>query len=45
MTNQELKAYLHNAIILLEETNFYSYDELLVELGITQEEYNEVMED
>lgn len=45
MTEKELKAYLHNAIVLLEETNLYLHDELLVELGITEEEYNEVMED
>lgn len=44
MSKERLQILLYNAITLLEEDLRYS-DNLLIELGITQEEYKEIMED
>lgn len=41
-----LKVLLYNAIVLLEENNCYEgTDNLLDNLGMTEEEYKEIMED
>lgn len=44
--NKRLNAIAHNAIVLFQETGFYNdYDEEVLEgLGITEEEYREIME-
>ena len=44
MTNERLKVLLHNAIICLEEYGCEG-EQLQDDLGITEEEYNETMED
>lgn len=44
MTNEKLKVYLCNAISILEENNPFKHDELWEELGMTKEEYDEIME-
>ena len=43
MTKQRLETLLYNAIILLEESG-YDDEELQIELGITKEEYEKMME-
>lgn len=44
MDNNRLMTLLHNAIICLEEYGCEG-EQLEIDIGITQEEYNEVMED
>lgn len=41
MTNERLKVLLYNALVCLEE---YGAEDLQTDLGITKEEYNEIME-
>lgn len=41
--NERLTTLLYNAIVLLEEN--YEHEELLDELGMTEEEYKKVMEE
>lgn len=45
MTKTELKVYLYNAISMLEEADIYLHDDLWTELGMTKEEYDEIMEE
>lgn len=41
--NERLTTLVYNAIVLLEE--HYDHEELLEELGMTEDEYKAVMED
>ena len=43
MSKERLKILLYNAIIILEEG--LDFNSLLEELGITEKEYKEIMED
>lgn len=45
MNEKRLKILLYNAIISLKVDNNYTTEELLEELGCTEEEYKEIMED
>ena len=51
MNVQRLKAIAYNAIVMWREDAFYDYNDddfkeyALTELGITEEEYKEIMED
>lgn len=45
MSEERLKTILYNAIIFLKVDNNYTTEELLEELGCTEEEYKEIMED
>lgn len=49
MENERLRTLLYNAIVCLEDQygsyESWSEDELLEELGMTKEEYNEIMEE
>ena len=51
MYAQRLKVIAYNAIVMWQEDAFYEYSQedfkerVLEELGITEEEYNEIMED
>ena len=51
MDAQRLKVIAYNAIVMWRQENLYDYAEdeweehLLEELGITREEYEEIMED
>ena len=45
MTEERLKTLLFNAISLLEDEFDYCIDDVVQELGITSEEYDEVMYD
>lgn len=51
MDAQRLKVIAYNAIVMWQEENLYDYTEdewkehLLEELGITETEYKEIMED
>lgn len=46
MDAQRLKVIAYNAIVMLEEINCDEFHEnLLEELGITETEYKEIMED
>ena len=40
---ERIKTILYNAIVLLEEN--YAHEELLEELGISEEEYSDLMEE
>ena len=42
MASERLKVILYNAIVLLEEEN-YEREEILVELGMTEKEYDEII--
>ncbi len=42
MDSERLKVILYNAIVLLEEEN-YEREEILVELGMTEKEYDEII--
>lgn len=44
MTNERLMVLLYNAIVCLEEQG-YEGEQLKFDIGITEEEYKEVMED
>lgn len=45
MDVKRLKVIAYNAIVMLEEVNCDDFhEELLEELGITEEEYKEIME-
>lgn len=41
--NERLITFMYNAIVLLEE--HYDHEELLEELGMTEDEYKAIMED
>lgn len=41
--NQRLKDLLHNTLVLLTE-DFYEFHDLECEIGMTEEEYKEIME-
>jgi len=43
MDNERLKILLYNAIVLLEEDYYYNVEILEDEMGITKNEYNEIM--
>ena len=46
MDAKRLKVIAYNAIVMLEDVNGDEFHEdLISELGITEEEYNEIMED
>lgn len=51
MDAQRLKVIAYNAIVMWREEAFYDYNDddfkehALTELGITEEEYKEIMED
>ena len=51
MDAKRAKVIAYNAIVMWREDAFYNYDDeefkerALTELGITEEEYNEIMED
>lgn len=43
MENERLKTLLYNALVLLEENGAIMRTDLEEEVGITQEEYDEIM--
>lgn len=43
MENERLKTLLYNALVLLEENGAIMGTDLEEEVGITQEEYDEIM--
>ena len=45
MENNRLEVLLYNAIVYLESDFQVSYEEILEELGMTEEEYDEIIRD